>query len=181
MEVNDLKGRIAEALVESILRRAGYRVARVGRESHVHELVKVGPADFSPDFLLWKQIPRDGAADSGLLHRLLAVEVKYRSNLREFLRTRVDSLVEKIGDQWPELYCILVTDKPEDGRSCFQVLDMRNHAAGRVPVLTDLHKLPTLNIFKTTVQEYEALVKDIFALLNAYARDDSLRSSTSHA
>ena len=37
MDVNDLKGRMAEALVESIFRRAGYRVAQVGRESHVHE------------------------------------------------------------------------------------------------------------------------------------------------
>lgn len=50
MEVDDLKGRIAEALVESIFRRASYRVARVGRESSVQGLVKVGASEFSPDF-----------------------------------------------------------------------------------------------------------------------------------
>jgi hypothetical protein len=180
MDVNDLKGRMAEALVESIFRRAGYRVARVGRESHVHELVKVGRGDFSPDFLVWKQVPSNGAAEPVLLHRLLALEVKYRSNLPEFVRTRIDSLVAQVGDQWPELYCILVTDKPEDGRSCFQVLDLKNHTPGRIAAVANLHEISTLDIFKTTVQEYEGLVKDIFALLNAYARDDirSLRTST---
>ena len=30
-----LKGRIAEALVENIFHLTGYRVARIGRESHV--------------------------------------------------------------------------------------------------------------------------------------------------
>jgi hypothetical protein len=180
MDVNDLKGRMAEALVESIFRRAGYRVARVGRESHVHELVKVGRGEFSPDFLIWRQVVENGAAQPVLLHRLLALEVKYRSNLPEFVRTRVDPLIAQVGDQWPELYCILVTDKPEDGRSCFQVLDLKNHTAGQTPALANLHELPCLDIFKTTVQEYEGLVKDIFALLNAYARNEvpSQRAST---
>jgi hypothetical protein len=56
MDVNDLKGRVAEALVESIFRRASYRVARVGRESQVHGLVKIGAGEFAPDFLVWKQV-----------------------------------------------------------------------------------------------------------------------------
>jgi hypothetical protein len=43
----------------------------------------------------------------------------------------------------------------------------------RTPVTSDLHELATLDIFKTTVQEYECLVKDIFGLLNAYARNDA--------
>jgi hypothetical protein len=38
MDVNALKGRIAEALVEGIFRRAGYDVALVGRESRVQQL-----------------------------------------------------------------------------------------------------------------------------------------------
>jgi hypothetical protein len=121
---------MAEALVESILRRAGYRVARVGRESHVHELARVGRAEFSPHFLVWKQALRS-ATQPAPLHRLLALEVKYRSNLLEFVRTKVDSLAAQIGDQWPQLYCILTTDKPADGRSCFQVLELKSHAALR--------------------------------------------------
>lgn len=33
MDLSNLKGRIAEALVESIFRQAGYTVSRLGRES----------------------------------------------------------------------------------------------------------------------------------------------------
>jgi hypothetical protein len=80
--------------------------------------------------------------------------------------------VAQIGDQWPELYCILITDKPENGRSCFQVLELKNHAAGRTAATSDLYELATLDIFKSTVQEYECLVKDLFGLLNAYARNN---------
>ena len=167
VDVNDLKGRVAEALVESILRRAAYRVARVGRESQVHGLVKIGPGDFAPDFLVWKQIPEGESAQP--LHRLFPIEVKYRSNLREFVRKELEPLVAKVGDQWPELYCIVVTDNPEDGRSCFQVLEFKNHTPGIVPILVDLHELTDLDIFKTTVHEYEGLVRDIFGLLNTYA------------
>jgi len=107
VDVNDLKGRVAEALVESILRRAAYRVARVGRESQVHGLVKIGPGDVAPDFLVWRQIPEGESAQP--LHRLFPIDVKYRSNLREFVRKELEPLVAKVGDQWPELYCIVVT------------------------------------------------------------------------
>ena len=53
-----LKGRIAEAFVESIFRRAGYTVSRVGRESQVHRLVKLGADEFLPDFLVRKRVAR---------------------------------------------------------------------------------------------------------------------------
>ena len=168
MDVNDLKGRVAEALVESIFRRAAYRVARVGRESQVHGLIKNGAGEFGPDFLVWKQVPESQSAQP--LHRLFPIEVKYRANLSDFVRKEVEPLVAKARGQWPELYCIIITDNPEHDRSCFQVFEFKNHSQGMVPLLVDLHEFKDLEIFKTTVQEYEALVRDIFGLLNTYAR-----------
>jgi len=169
MNVNDLKGRLAEALVESIFRRAGYRVARVGRESQVQGLVKVGSAEFAPDFLVWKQVATAGLDAN--LHRLLPIEVKYRSNLPDFLRKQIEPLAARVRDQWPHLHCIVITDTPDEGRSCFQVIEISNYVAGTTPLLLDLWDLRELDIFKTTVQEYEGLVKAIFSLLNSYASD----------
>jgi hypothetical protein len=168
MDVNDLKGRIAEALVESIFRRAGYRVARVGRESQVPGLMKVGSSEFAPDFLVWKQAR--GPQPSLPLHHLFPIEVKYRSNLREFVRKELEPLVARMRDQWPRLYCIVITDSPDSDRSCFQAFELNNGVSETAPALVDLHELAHLDIFSTTIEEYEGLVKDIFALLNAYAR-----------
>ena len=170
MDVNTLKGRVAEALVESIFRRALYRVARVGRESQVHGLVKMGSGEFSPDFMVWKHVEGQGAEPN--LHRLFAVEIKYRSNLRDFVRKDWGPLAAKVREQWPNLYCVLVTDNPEAGRSCFQVFSVRDHADDAEPAPVDLHNVADLDIFKTTVQEYEGLVHEIFSLLSAYGRDD---------
>ena len=41
-ELETLKGRIAEAFVEAIFRRAGYRVSPAGRESQFQRPVKIG-------------------------------------------------------------------------------------------------------------------------------------------
>src|SRR5215472_19219479 len=38
----NLKGRVGEALVENIFRRAGYKVARLGRESQVQQMLRTG-------------------------------------------------------------------------------------------------------------------------------------------
>ena len=66
-----LKGRVAEALLEAIFRRAGYLVSRVGRESQLHRLVKIGVDEFLPDFLIRKQVDRqDGQRP---LQRLIPV------------------------------------------------------------------------------------------------------------
>src|SRR5206468_1092350 len=73
VDYGKLKGRIGEALVENIFHLAGYRVARLGRESYVQRLLKDGEDEFSPDFLVWK--PVDGMPGA---FWLLNVEVKYR-------------------------------------------------------------------------------------------------------
>jgi hypothetical protein len=76
VDLNALKARVAEALVESILRQAGYTVSRLGRECQVQRLVKLGGHEFAPDFLVWKPAVSSAARD---LHQLLTVEVKYES------------------------------------------------------------------------------------------------------
>lgn len=169
VEVRDLKGRIAEALVESIFRRAQYRVARIGRESQVQGLVKVGASEFAPDFLVWKHLSGNGSERH--LHRLFAIEVKYRNNLGEFIRNEMQQVLSQTGDQWPDLYYIVVTDNPENNRSCFQIFEVKNaRPPESEPILQDLHEFRHLEIFPTTVREYEGLVRQIFPLLNTYGR-----------
>jgi hypothetical protein len=143
VNIDHLKGRVAEALVESIFRRAEYQVARLGRESQVQRLVQVGSSEFSPDFLIWK--PADKADPH--LHRLLTIEVKYRANLREFLRNEAGQLLVETRERWPGLFFLLVTDRPEDGRSCFQVLVVRDYVLGVDPDTVDLHQLPRTGHF----------------------------------
>ena len=169
MDINALKGRIAEALVESIFRQAGYTVSRLGRESQVQRLVKLGGDEFAPDFLVWKSVASSGAAHD--LHQLLTVEVKYRANLVEFLRRDAAELFEDAKRAWPNLYFVLVTDEPDDGRSCFQAVALRDfEPAAGVPMTTDLHQLAVLDIYRRTVEEHEDLARTLFAALGSRRR-----------
>ena len=54
-DISLLKGRIGEGFVEAILRRAGYFVARVGRETQMPRLMKSGTDTYLPDLLAWRQ------------------------------------------------------------------------------------------------------------------------------
>ena len=99
------------------------------------------------------------------LHRLIPVEVKYRANIEEFLRRYGDELLSKIGEQWPELCIVLVTDNPAPGRSCFQVIDLSMIPPDAPLASLDLHEIRDLDVFGTTVREYEGLVRRIFPLL----------------
>ena len=162
-EIEGLKGRIAEAFVESIFRRAGYRVSRAGRESQVQRLVKIGTDEFLPDFLLHKPA---GATTAGRpLRRLIPVEVKYRASVEDFLRSHGDELLARLGEQWPELCVVFVTDHPASGRSCFQVLDVAAARPGTSLTTVDLHYVHDFDVYVTTAQEYEGLVRQIFPLL----------------
>ncbi len=158
MDVNGLKGRIAEAFVEGIFRRAEYQVARVGRESSVQHLLKVGPDEFLPDLFVWKPV--------GSLHRLVAVEVKYRAHIEQFLLQDTANVSEAVR-QWPALYFVFVTDNPEPGRSCFQAIDMRQYSPDKPTDMTDLANTSGLDIWRRNVEEHESLVKLIFPLLNS--------------
>lgn len=158
-EISGLKGRIAEALVEAIFQRTGYLVSRVGRERQVQRLVKIGSDEFLPDFLLRKSVAETTSGRP--LHQLIPVEVKYRASVEEFLRTHGDEWFSQVGEQWPELCIVFVTDHPAPGRSCFQVIDLAATRPGEPLVSVDLHQARELDIYATTVREYEGLVKQI--------------------
>ena len=169
MDTSVLKGRIAEALVENILRRAGYRVSRLGRETQVQRLLKINDDEFLPDFLAWKAVPTPGRERR--LHRLVMIEVKYRASLGTFLHREGHTIFSQLSERWPELYLILVTDHPAAERSCFQVADMSVYAPDRPIVTVDLHDVGELDIFPSTVAEYDNLVRSLFSLLNGGATE----------
>jgi hypothetical protein len=108
--VNNLKGRVAEALVENILHRAGYKIARVGRESQVQHMLKTGISEFLPDFLVWR--PVNAAITDGPLHQVLSVEVKYRHKISAYLARFGAAFLSEVAEQWPDLHV-----DPRHGRS----------------------------------------------------------------
>ena len=157
-----MKGRVAEALVESIFRHARYYVARAGRESSVIRLPREDSDDL-PDCLVWRP-----AENLGLdLHQLFMVEVKYRSDLADFFRFGGAEKLANAKQRWPDLYFVFVTDHPAADRSCFQAMCLRDYTPGEEPNLVDLHQLPALGIYPRTVAEHGALAQDLFAPLGS--------------
>ena len=161
-----LKGRMAEALVEAVFKRARYTVARVGRETQMPALVRTGRTEFMPDFVVWRALDEPSLGHHS--YRLLAIEVKYRADLEDYLRRDSPSRSAEVAQQWPELYEIIVTDRPQSGRSCFQTVHVSALPAGTTPVTLDLHLVPGLDIYRKTVEEYEGLVREIFPILGSH-------------
>jgi hypothetical protein len=160
-DINLLKGRMAEALVEGIFKRAQYMVARVARETQVSALMRTGQS--VPDFVVWKALDEPSLGHRSYL--LLAIEVKYCANLEDQLRRETPSRSPEVALQWPELYEILVTDRPELGRSCFQAIHVSILPPAVPPSTLDLHLVPGLDIYRRTVEEYEGLVREVFPLI----------------
>lgn len=156
--VDRLKGRIAEALVETMFREAGYAVSRSGRESQVQRLFKPGADQFLPDFTIRRAIKLPDSDRP--LHQFVHVEVKYRADISRFLKLEAAPFFEH-AKEWPDLYVILVTDKPERERSCFQVLTGNADA----PSTCDLHAVRQLNIYPSRVLEFEELGTKLFGLM----------------
>jgi len=159
--INHLKGRIAEALVESIFRQHGYKVSRLGRESQVRRLTKVNCDEFLPDFLVWK-VAKGASLDR---HRMLNIEAKYRANLRSFLQRHGVDVLSRAQQRWPTLYFVFVTDVPDAGRSCFQTVRLRDYTPGSIPTTVDLHEVRELGISRSTVTKHEVMVRQLFATL----------------
>lgn len=163
MKLDNLKGGVAEAFVEDILVQAGYWVARGGRESQLQRLMKKG-SDDSPDFLACKS----HLTPTPALHRLIAVEVKYRCDIGKFLRHEGLRVCSRLADQqWPEAYLIVVTDRPDSGKSCFQAIDLQVYVPGTEPITVDLNQVSALDVFETTVKKYENLLKQMFEAFRA--------------
>lgn len=162
-DINLLKGRMAEALVEGIFKRAQYMVARVARETQVSALMPTGQS--VPDFVVWKALDEPSLGHRSYL--LLAIEVKYCANLDDHLRRETPARSPEVALQWPELYEILVTDRPELGRSCFQAVHVSILPPAAPPSTLDLHLVPGLDIYRRTVEEYEGLVREVFPLIGS--------------
>src|SRR3989454_5426055 len=160
MDLLEAKSRIAEALVESIFRRARYEVHPYRPETLP---LRFGREDFSPDFRVTP--PPARASDGELL-----VEVKYRPSIEQFV-----SVENQRGDRsalfaarrhWPTLYFVLVTERPEAGRACFPALSLAALPAGGPLRPADILHLQELRIFRHNLEDHEQPIRRGFAPLS---------------
>jgi hypothetical protein len=163
--LSNLKGRIGEAFVENVLCQARYKVSRLGRESQLQHMFKSKNSEFLPDFFVWKAAVT--SPDGVPLYRLLCIEVKYRANIPDYLRRYGAELLSDVGEDWPELYVIFVTDQPDEGRSCFQLLHLRDYGRHTPLATIDLHEASVLEIGKDVIEEQTALVRELFSVLRS--------------
>jgi hypothetical protein len=161
MDLLDAKSRIAEALVESIFRRARCHIHAFGAE---HSPLRVGREDFSPDFVA--ALGANGGPGLEIL-----VEVKYRPSIEQFVSVENQrgerSVFELARRQWPNLYFVLVSERPTPGRSCFQAVPIHDLTPGGPFRTVDLDQLEELRIFRANLEDHEILVRRIFTLLAA--------------
>jgi hypothetical protein len=157
MDLLEVKSRIAEALVESIFRRARYEIRPFQSDTFP---LRFGREDFSPDFRVVSE--KDTSAE-------FLVEVKYRPSAFQFVSVENQrgerSIFYMARRQWPNLYFVLVTDRPEPGRSCFQAIAFGSMRPGEPFRTVDLVELKELRIFQHNIEDHEALIRRIFALL----------------
>jgi len=159
MDILEAKSRISEALVESIFRRARYDVRPFNADSVA---LRFPRKDLSPDFVA-------AVSANGHPGEKLLVEVKYRPSIEQFLSVENQrgerSLFEMARRQWPGLYFVLVSDRPESGRSCFQAVPMQGLGPGGPFRSTDLDQLTELKIYRANLEDHEVLARRIFGLL----------------
>jgi len=170
-DISLLKGRIGEGFVEAILRRAGYFVARVGRETQLPRLMKSGTDTYLPDLLAWRQENTGGEQGDTPLYRFVAVEVKYRWNPDDLLRRPVPLELADAHRQWPDFRVVLVTDHPPEGRSCFQVVRWNDAGVAESEDLVNAG----LDIYQGTIDIFSALLKEVFRVLSDATAGDNLR------
>jgi hypothetical protein len=60
---------------------------------------------------------------------------------------------------------VLVSERPEVGRSCFQVLPFAGLRAGEPFRTIDLADLPEFKLFSNNIDDHEQLTRSIFGLL----------------
>jgi hypothetical protein len=161
MDLLEAKSRIAEALVESIFRRARYDVVPYRAPSSP---LRFGREDFSPDFRVTQAGPDGGERD-------YLVEVKYRPSVDQFISVENQrgerSIFLLARRQWPALYFILVTERPEPGRSCFQAVAFETLRTGEPFRTVDLTEVKEFGLFPHNIEDHEELVRRIFELLTS--------------
>ena len=155
----DLRTQMAVALVESIFRRAGYRLAPLATRAIPPHL---GREDV-PDFVAVPPIPSEEI-------RSRPVKVRHRRHVSQYLTVEVRrgprSFLALAKQYWPGLVVVFVADEPEPGHSCFRVLDLATWNQGDTPALIDLSAHRGLNIYQVNVEEHEMLACRILALLS---------------
>ena len=158
VDLFDAKSRIAKALVESIFRRARYDIRPFRTEATA---LRIGREDLSPDFAVAR------VADAG---GDFLLDVKYRTSVEQFVAMEVQrgdrSTLAMARRQWPALRFVLVTDRPEPHRSCFQALSPDQPLAGSPIHTVDLGEASELGIFPHNVADHEQLLRRIFGLLS---------------
>ena len=162
MDLLDIKARVAQALVESVFRRAGFTLTPVGpRESPA----RVGREELVPDFFATRVPPEGKPPDQPA--RL--IEVRYRPQVAQYVAIEgqrgPQSIFAYAKRQWPGLMFVFVTDHPERGRSTFQVLDLEPWTPGEPLTVIDLFTHTGLDIYRQNVAEHEELARRIFSLL----------------
>jgi hypothetical protein len=159
VDLLEIKGHIAVALVESIFRRAGFAIEPAEGELPVRH----GREDLAPDFRARRPAPGERPAAGRL------VEVRYRPQVEQYLAIEVQrglhSVFSVAKRQWPDLVFVFVTDHPEPGRSCFQLLDLGGWGGGGPLSARDLHADEEFRVYRQNVEEHEALLRRMFALL----------------
>lgn len=159
MDLLEAKSRIAEALVESIFRRARYDVAAYKTDQ---SLLRFGREEFSPSFRVTQTV--DGEARSHL------VAAKYRPSAEQFISVenqRGDrSIFQMMRRHWPTLCFVLVTERPEPGRSCFQAVPFETMRPGESRTV-DLVDVKDFGLFPHNVEDHEELTRRIFNSLSA--------------
>jgi hypothetical protein len=161
LDLLEIKGRIAVALVESIFRRAGFALTPVAAEA----VPRPGRDELLPDFRAVRAAGAPGAPPAPA--RL--VEVRYRPQIAQYvdieLQRGSQSVFAMAARHWPDLLFALVTDHPEPGRSCFQVVDLAGWTVGSPVAAQDLHAHQALDVFRHNVEEHEVLLRRMFVLL----------------
>src|SRR5438093_11498039 len=159
MDLLEVKSRIAEALVEAIFRRARYQIRPFRNNTSP---LRFGREDFSPDFRVSSELESENSGE-------FLIEVKYRPSAYQFVSVENQrgerSIFHMARRQWPTLYFILVTDRPEAGRSCFQAIPFSRLTPGEPFRTVNLDALRELRIFKNNIEDHEELVRRIFGLL----------------
>ncbi len=159
MDLLEAKSRIAEALVESIFRRARYQVRPYRGETTP---LRFGREDFSPDYRI---VPGPESDEGEFL-----IGIKYRPSIPQFVSVENQrgerSVFFLARRQWPALYFVLVTDRPEPGRSCFQALRLAGLKPGEPIQTLDLVELKELRIFRHNIEDHDELIRRIFAQLS---------------
>ena len=159
MDLYEAKDRVAVALVESIFRRARYRVQPYHPDPSEVRFVR---EDFAPSFTAVL------SAEDGT-ERAFLLDVAYRPFVEQFMglenQRRASSIFVLARRHWPSLRSVLVTDHPERGRSRFQAVVVGDLRSDPLISTVDLTEADELGIFRHNVEDHEELLERIFAML----------------